>query len=131
MELEKFDVKISSDKAYISMTGLFDGDKTLNDLDVHWIIEGKPKTDSKGKTYLELEKFDVKISSDKAYLSMTGLFDGDKTLSETMLKFLNEHQKEFIKEIEPALNEAFSQLYLGLAKPMFRKLPYNEMFPDL
>ena len=48
-----------------------------------------------------------------------------------MLKFLNENQKEVIHELEPALNEAFSQLYLGLAKPLFRKIPLDEMFPDL
>ncbi|XP_071440032.1 protein takeout-like [Hetaerina americana] len=103
---------------------------TYYDVDVTWQIEGKPQT-IKGKNYMEPVKFDVKIHSERASIDLTNLFNGDKTLSDNMLKFLNENQKDFLGEVEPALNSAFSELFLGLSKHLFKKIPYDEMFPDL
>ncbi|XP_046393778.1 protein takeout-like [Ischnura elegans] len=104
---------------------------TYHDVDAKWHIEGKPYTNSKGKTFMEPVKFDVTLHAERASIDLTNLFNGEKTLSDNMLKFLNENQKEFLSEFEPALNQAFSKLFLALAKQLFKKLPYNEMFPDL
>lgn len=56
------------------------------------------------------------------------LFNGDQALSDSTNVFLNENWKDILRELKPVLTKAIGGIYKGIADPIFRKFPYEELF---
>lgn len=63
-------------------------------------------------------------------MNFDNLFNGDKVLGDSMNQFLNENWSDILKELKPVLNKAIGGIYKAIAKPVFAKFPYADLFLD-
>lgn len=61
-------------------------------------------------------------------MDFENLFNGDKLLSESTNRFLNENWTEILRELKPVLTKAIGGIYRAIADPIFNKFPYEELF---
>lgn len=61
-------------------------------------------------------------------MDFENLFNGDKVLSESTNRFLNENWTEILRELKPVLTKAIGGIYRAIADPIFNKFPYEELF---
>lgn len=100
---------------------------SLDSLITYHDIRGKPVT-RKGDTYLDLQTYEIKMRTKKMNLNFKNLFNGDKALGETMNKVINENWELIFKELRPALEKAFGDVFLEYAKGIFDKVPFYDIF---
>lgn len=73
-------------------------------------------------------KLDGKVSRVHIYLG--NLFNGDKSLGDSMNKFLNENWEDVFNELKGKIYEAFGLIFQSIINNVFAKYPYEEMFSD-
>lgn len=61
-------------------------------------------------------------------MDFEGLFNGDKTLSQSTNLFLNENWSDILRELKPVMTKAIGAIYRAMADPIFNKFPYEELF---
>lgn len=61
---------------------------------------------------------------------MENLFNGDKLLSSSTNKLLNNHWRDIFEELRPAMLKAIGAMNLGVAKPVFDKVPYAALYEN-
>lgn len=61
---------------------------------------------------------------------MENLFNGDKLLGTSTNKLLNNHWRDIFDELRPAMLKAIGVLNLGVAKPVFDKVPYAILYEN-
>lgn len=61
-------------------------------------------------------------------MNFEGLFNGDKTLSETTNVFLNQNWSDILRELKPVMTKAIGAIYKAMADPIFSKFPYEDLF---
>lgn len=59
---------------------------------------------------------------------MTNLFNGDKTLSESMLQVMNDNWRLLSNDLTPVINEALGRKMKELLKKFFKDIPYEDYF---
>lgn len=64
------------------------------------------------------------------YIHLDNLFNGDKLLGDTTNKILNKNWRDIFDELRPAMLEALSDMNLAVAKPVFDKVPYAELYEN-
>lgn len=62
------------------------------------------------------------------WMSFENLFNGDKLLSETTNKFLNDNWMEILTELKPVLTKTIASIYKAIAEPIFSKFAYSDLF---
>ncbi|KAF2351846.1 hemolymph juvenile hormone binding [Trinorchestia longiramus] len=72
---------------------------------------------------LKLKDFQLNFKIQNSQTKMDNLFSGNKILSDTMHKFLNENDELIIQEIRPALQRQFSDLLGAIIKATIDSLP--------
>lgn len=63
-------------------------------------------------------------------MNRTNLFNGDKLLGDTTNQFLNENWRDIFNELQPAMINAVDVMNLSVAKPVFDKVPYSELYDN-
>nr|XP_014092866.2 circadian clock-controlled protein daywake [Bactrocera oleae] len=81
-----------------------------------------------GKHFLNSDTFKVETQVDNVHIDMTNLFNGDKTLSETMLQVMNENWRLLSDDLTPVINEALGNKMKELLKKFFKDIPYEDYF---
>ncbi|XP_059487340.1 protein takeout-like [Neocloeon triangulifer] len=103
---------------------------SMNDLQLNWVFFGKPEVRN-NKTYCRLTDCRIRMRIGSGFMNLENLFNGDKRLGDNMNRILNDNFLEVIKEVQPALEETFSQLYLKLISPIFASVKYEDVFPGI
>lgn len=62
------------------------------------------------------------------WMSFENLFNGDKLLSDTTNKFLNDNWMEILTELKPVLTKTIASIYKAIAEPIFSKFAYSDLF---
>ncbi|XP_017052330.2 uncharacterized protein LOC108095673 [Drosophila ficusphila] len=109
----------------ISGTGI--SNMTMANIKVIVSFWGKP-LEKNGETYLDVTDLKFTMKPESNHYHFTNLFNGDKALGDNMNVFLNENSEAIYKETASAIDRAFSELYLGVVKGVFSKLPYAKFF---
>ncbi|BET02424.1 Haemolymph juvenile hormone Hypothetical protein protein (JHBP) [Nesidiocoris tenuis] len=102
---------------------------TLDDVDGYSIITGVPKV-KKGKTYLDIKKYDYRFKPSKMTLNLENLFNGEKALSDNMNKILNANWEEVLNELKPSFEDALSEIFRDVTNRLFSKVPLDELYPE-
>ncbi|GLG92889.1 Putative odorant-binding protein [Gryllus bimaculatus] len=92
--------------------------------------------DLKGKGLMKKNKnhFDITdltldlYSTEKLESHFDNLFNGDKSLGESMNTLLNENWKELWDFLKPAFDEAFGAIIHQYSRGIFNKVPFNDIF---
>ncbi|XP_037951283.1 protein takeout-like [Teleopsis dalmanni] len=90
-------------------------------------IKLKPVQKS-GKTYAEVESIKLELSPKHVSFSLSGLFNNDKQLSDTMHTLLNENWSEIFNELKPEISKALGLIIKLIINNVFAKYPYEEYF---
>ncbi|XP_069702793.1 protein takeout-like [Periplaneta americana] len=105
-------------KSKLTFTGM---NATIN-------LESKIETKN-GKGYWNVDKLVLVIKEmDNFQINFENLFNGDKALGDNTNKILNENWRDFWKELKPAFEETFGQVFLHLSRLIFSKVPLNDIF---
>lgn len=89
-------------------------------------LKGKV-TEKKHDKYLQVDKFETKLSPDHVTMNFTNLFNGNKELGDNMNKFLNENWEEIMKELGPAIGGSISAGFKELANRVFQRVPLSQI----
>nr|XP_018915610.1 PREDICTED: protein takeout-like [Bemisia tabaci] len=112
----------------IPIKGKGDAKMHLSGLKLDIILKGKPLMKD-GKTYWEVNVFEVVFNPTKAKFEYTGLFNGDKKLGEATNKVLNDNWKLMNKEFQPYISSEFGKTAIPIANAITQMEPFDEMFP--
>ncbi len=58
----------------------------------------------------------------------TGLFNGDKTLGDSLNSFINENWSDIFNEMKSAINHNFGAVFRTIINKVFEKIPYKDLF---
>ncbi|CAH1397721.1 unnamed protein product [Nezara viridula] len=75
-----------------------------------------------GKTYMQVDGFDVDINPKRAIFDFQNLFNGDKALGDNMNLFLNENHEEIVRELKPAISKGMSAGFTHLANQVLSRI---------
>lgn len=84
--------------------------------------------DRNGKQYYQLDKLKATFDTTRFHMHFSNLFNGDKALGDNMNVFLNENWQDILKELKPAIIDAFVKIFQSVISSVFNKVPYNELF---
>ncbi|XP_065087217.1 protein takeout-like [Ochlerotatus camptorhynchus] len=96
-----------------------------NHIQMKWI--GK-LVDRNGKKYYQMDKLKATFDTTRFHMHFTNLFNGDKALGDNMNVFLNENWQDILKELKPAIVNAFVEIFQTVISNVFNKVPYDELF---
>ncbi|KAJ9577451.1 hypothetical protein L9F63_005952 [Diploptera punctata] len=82
-----------------------------------------------GKDHMEVVDMKVTFMPQRFYLTLTNLFNGDKTLGDHMNAFLNENWKVVYEELRPTLESTFETILTSVTTSFFNAIPYEEILP--
>lgn len=68
--------------------------------------------------------------TDHAVFEFENMFNGDKMLSDTLLKAVNDNWRLVIDEITDAVEDAYSQLLTEVSKHFFNVVPVHDIFSN-
>ncbi|KAK3908173.1 Protein takeout [Frankliniella fusca] len=119
--------KIDGKVLVLPITGEGPCELFLDDIDATVNLIGKELVKD-GVTYMEVENFKFDFKPKRLNIKLENLFNGNKQLSDNMNVFLNENWAEVLKELKPAVTEAFGQAFGEITNRIFKKVPYNQIF---
>ncbi|XP_075235688.1 protein takeout-like [Lycorma delicatula] len=93
-------------------------------MDQRWDIVKK-----NGKDYLSVTKYEIKMTNGQAFFKLENLFNGDKTLGDSMNAFLNENWKEVTNDVAPAITKGLEEVFAQVTKNVLNSIPYDSVFP--
>ena len=101
--------------------------KTKN-MAIQLYIDFKMVTGEDGKEYVNPVKYDFTFDiKDGAHFNLTGLFNGNDELSNTMLTFLNENWKQVSVEFgRPIIDAAAKKIFKGIVA-FFKSAPLEDL----
>ena len=85
--------------------------------------------EKKGKKYLQVEKTFCKVTPMLAKIKFNNLFNGDQALGESVNTLLNQNWKDIYEELSPTYEEVLAQFLESIAKQIFSKVPFDNLFP--
>lgn len=84
-----------------------------------------------GKKYLQLnEKPKIDLKTNRLYIQLDNLFNGNKQLSDTMNNFMNENWRELYNELKSGILDALGAVIINLVNNVFIRIPYEQLFID-
>ncbi|XP_066999781.2 protein takeout [Anabrus simplex] len=103
---------------------------TFDDMETRLGPKGK-STKKNGDSYFDVTDFKLDIFSlGKLSFNFENLFNGDKTLGESMNKIMNENWKDMWAELRPSFEKTFSAVFREYAHRLFSKVPMKDIFLD-
>lgn len=70
----------------------------------------------------------LKLSTDRVYIKLNNLFNGNKVLGDMMNDMMNENWKELFNELNSAFVNSFGAICLKAANGVFSKNPVHKLF---
>ncbi|XP_011171033.1 protein takeout [Solenopsis invicta] len=108
--------------------GLAKGNFT--DIDVTAIIQNERYQSQKtNETHIRVTDFYVDFDVGNANIHLDNLFNGDKTLSDSMNLFLNNNWKAVVAEMKPALENTVSEIFKTFANKIYSKVSLDTLLP--
>lgn len=96
---------------------------------VDFTIKFIPRVElKKGREYLQFSDVKLDFTTTRLHMHFANLFNGDKLLSDSTNKFLNENWSDILNELKPVLKKAIGNIINGVVGPFFAKFPYDELF---
>jgi hypothetical protein len=83
-----------------------------------------------GQTFLNFEKFLIKIIPGRNNIKLTNLFQGNPGLEEIGNAFINGNSDFFLTEIYPSLESQLSEIFTNIANKITGEASYDELFPN-
>ncbi|XP_047098153.1 protein takeout-like [Schistocerca piceifrons] len=80
-----------------------------------------------GQTYGRVLSFGFSLQPQRLHMDFENLFNGDKALGDNMNKFLNENWQEILKELQPAVEEAFGATFKEIVNRIYQRVPYKDL----
>ncbi|XP_018788435.1 PREDICTED: circadian clock-controlled protein-like [Bactrocera latifrons] len=81
-----------------------------------------------GKHFVYADTLKVETQVDNVHTDMTNLFNGDKTLSNSILQVMNENWRLLSDDLTPVINEALANKMKELLSKFFKDIPYEDYF---
>ncbi|XP_067014109.2 circadian clock-controlled protein daywake [Anabrus simplex] len=102
---------------------------TIENLVLDFTADIATEKTADGKDYIKLLNAKIEARSlSRAHFDFTNLFNGDKTLSETTLKFLNENWLDAFKELAPLFLEALAEQARQVLNNVAEGVPVEKLF---
>ncbi|KAG4065079.1 hypothetical protein HA402_007476 [Bradysia odoriphaga] len=111
----------------LPVVGNGDANVTIINPDIQLKFTGKPSVID-GKTYMQTEDMKVSFNVKKLVFQFDNLYNGDKILGATTLRFVNEYWHDIYLDIKPALVRTFEEEIQKIANDAMAKLPFDEYF---
>lgn len=120
--------KINGKVLVLPIQGEGKSNMTMENINLQLKWTGKLVDRANGKQYYQLDKLKATFDTTRFYMSFSNLFNGDKALGDNMNQFLNENWQDILKELKPAIIDAFTQIFQSVISNVFNKVPYNELY---
>ncbi|XP_055543663.1 protein takeout-like [Wyeomyia smithii] len=120
--------KINGKVLILPIQGEGHSNMTMENCHIQLKWTGKLVDHANGKKYYQMDKLKATFDTTRFYMSFSNLFNGDKALGDNMNQFLNDNWQDILKELKPAIVNAFVQIFQSVISNVFNKVPYTEMF---
>ncbi|XP_065171727.1 uncharacterized protein [Atheta coriaria] len=108
-----------------------DGDGYVNASDVTINIEAKSHPVHRNQqTYLDIDYIHVEYKAKTGMINIENLFKKQDELNAATNKLINDNFNAFDNEIAPDIAKSISALIESIARNLFEKFSYDEMFPE-
>lgn len=86
------------------------------------------KFQKKGKTYLEVKTFGVKLNPGKVHFDFENLFNGDERLGNELSKVVNENWRAVFDDVKSGYEELISSIGKFYSNIIYTKVPFDDIF---
>jgi len=119
--------KINGKVLILPITGKGNSELVLDN--VLFRIKFIPKTtEREGKRFIHTDKFKLNFDTTRLHLYFENLFGGDKLLGDNMNRFLNDNWEDILRELKPAVVDAFTTIVTSVINGIFSKVSYDDIF---
>lgn len=120
--------KIKGSILILPITGHGKSNLTLTNFRCHMGIHGKP-IEKDGRTHWQIENFIFKLKTNRLYIKLENLFNGDKRLGDNMNRFMNDNWQILLNEMQPAFEANLATAFKEIVNQMFLKNPIENILP--
>ncbi|XP_053692816.1 protein takeout-like isoform X1 [Sabethes cyaneus] len=120
--------KINGKVLILPIQGEGHSNMTMENCHIQLKWTGKLVDRANGKKHYQVDKLKATFDTTRFYMHFSNLFNGDKALGDNMNQFLNDNWQDILKELKPAIVNAFVQIFQSVVSNVFNKVPYAEMF---
>jgi Haemolymph juvenile hormone binding protein (JHBP) len=89
---------------------------------------GEYYTGDDGNTYANITSYKIKFTPKRVSFRFDNLFNGDKTLGETMIRFMNENWEPVFYGLIPPYEDKFGEKFRSVANILFHQVPFKLVF---
>ncbi|XP_050422083.1 protein takeout-like [Adelges cooleyi] len=111
----------------IKGNGKFSGNFTNINADVKVILQTEKKKN--GKNHFEFKDKNVDLKIGSAHMHFSNLFNGNKEMSDTANRFINEHWRSLMQETRPLFEDTVGAMLVNIFKPVFDMYSVEELLP--
>lgn len=112
----------------LPVTGQGFGNVSFHQLTTRHELSGEVIADKDNVRYLKIQNYKIKFIPKKVTFRFDNLFNGDKTLGSTMLRFMNENWQPVFDGIIPGYEEKFGEKFKDIANILFSQVPFDAIF---
>lgn len=76
-----------------------------------------------------IEDYNLKITVTKASFQFENLFNGNKLLSENILKVMNDNWRDVVDGLIGPWEKAYGIVLKAIGNQVFGKIPFSKLFP--
>lgn len=84
-----------------------------------------------GQTFLNFERFLIKIQPGRNNIKLTNLFQGSPGLEEIGNAFINGNSDFFLTDVYPSLETSLSEIFTNIANKITGEASFDELFPNI
>lgn len=110
----------------LPITGSGKSNITLTNTRIEHRLIGEPY-EKDGVKYMKLKEYKIEFHPKRVYMNFENLFN-DKTLSETMNKFLNDNWETVFSELKLGYQKNMGKIFKDLSNKIFTKVPFDKIF---
>lgn len=101
---------------------------SMNELTTRHEMQGEYFQGSDNNTYVNITSYKIKFTPKWVTFRFDNLFNGDKTLGETMNRFMNNNWEPVFYGLIPDYEEKFGDKFRKVANILFSQVPFNLVF---
>ncbi|KAJ9577457.1 hypothetical protein L9F63_005958 [Diploptera punctata] len=103
---------------------------TLTNVSLVYSYDYKLENRTDGETYFELTDSRLKFDTQRAYIRLDNLFNGDRFLGNSMNRFLDDHWQDIVKEVGPYIADGIGQAIKQIISNIAKLVPYKYIFTE-
>ncbi|KAF5284907.1 hypothetical protein FQA39_LY16862 [Lamprigera yunnana] len=81
------------------------------------------------KKHVKPKELIISLEPESVHYQFNNLFNGDVKLGEEMNKLLNDNSLEVFNDVKSGYEEMLASVFTKIVKQIFKKVPYDELFP--